>query len=941
MFLDEACSDDGLLRAEVESILTFYESADNLPESLPPPETAPAPKTIGPYRLERELGTGGMGQVWLAEQSQPVHRWVALKLIRAGLYDATVVQRFLAERQSLALMNHPAIAKVFDAGTTRQGQPYFVMEYVDGLPITEYCDRAKLGIPERLRLFLHLCEGVQHAHQKAVIHRDLKPSNILVVEVDGKPVPRIIDFGLAKAVSPPTDGETMLTQLGALLGTPGYMSPEQVDPLANDIDTRADVYALGVVLYELLTGLLPFDAKNWKKRRFDEVLRELREGDAVRPSTKVVANRETPAHSAEARSVGPAQLATLLRGDLDWITMKALEKDRERRYGTPTELAGDIGRYLRNLPVTARPASAGYRLRKYLRRNRVGVSVTAGAILLLLVFAAAQAVQLRRTIRERDRADRITSFLTGMFKVSDPSEARGNTVTAREVLDKSSTEIEAGLEHDAEVRSKLIQVMAQTYQSLGLYSRAHSLAELALEARMRTLGTNNPQTLESMTQMGWILYREGRDTEAEQMLRKSVDLQKRTLGAEAPLTLDTEDDLAIVLSRQGHFADEEKIEREVLAIKTRKFGPEDAQTLRSENGLASALSGQNRYPEAEKVYRQLLVTERRTLGDGNPFTLATMHNLANSLLEQGRFNEAEKLYRETLAVEERVLGPDHPDTADTLTTLANTIRSDYRRHAEAEALYRKAIEIETRTVGPEHPRTTAAKEGLANLLTAERHYPQAEKLIREILAIRLRLLGHDHTDTLLSQYNLANILQNQGRHGDAEKVIRETLASQTRVFGEEDADTLASKALLAMILIDLQRPREAEELARQAFEAQLRILGPQHYDTLASLRYLAFALDDMGRYAETRQLYRNIVEETSRVPGGDTSSAWFDLTRASVRSGHREDAFASLHQAIQAGYDNPEEIRTEVDLKSLRNDPRFDQAVKASQKREAEEQIPK
>jgi eukaryotic-like serine/threonine-protein kinase len=480
-------------------------------------ERASEVKSIGSYQLIRKLGEGGMGQVWLAEQTAPIHRQVALKLIKVGRYDDSVLQRFYAERQSLALIDHPAIAKVFDAGATPDGQPYFVMEYVPGQPITDYCDGKRLKIRERLELFIKVCAGVQHAHQKAVMHRDLKPANILVVEVDGKPVPRIIDFGLAKAASPQLDGETLVTEAGGWVGTPGYMSPEQADPGVMDVDTRTDVYSLGAVLYVLLTGSLPSDTKDWRNQRFDEFLRRLREEDPPRPSTKVGSGKGSSPAMAEVRGTEPQQLVSLLSGDLDWITMKALEKERARRYGTPMELAANIERYLNSEPIVARPASATYRLRKYVRRHRFSVAVAAGIILLLTGFAVIQAVQIGRVTRERDRANRVTEFTQQIFKVSNPSEARGNTITARELLDKASGDINIGLAKDPDLQSQMMHTMGTVYDSLGLYSKAEPLLRRAVEIRRAVLGPSNRDTLESSHRLAFVLQQESQYPEAEKL----------------------------------------------------------------------------------------------------------------------------------------------------------------------------------------------------------------------------------------------------------------------------------------------------------------------------------------------------------------------------------------------------------------------------------------
>jgi serine/threonine protein kinase len=815
-----------------------------------------------------------------------------LKLIKAGMYDEALVQRFQAERQSLAIMDHPAIAKVFDAGATPQGQPFFVMEYVPGLPITEYCDQKKLKIRDRLELFVQACEGVQHAHQKAIIHRDLKPANILVVEVDSKPVPRIIDFGLAKATTPQLAGESIFTQMGHFVGTPGYMSPEQADPALQDIDTRTDVYSLGVVLYVLLTGLQPFEKRQKQKQPLDELLRKLREEEPPRPSTKVSTDRDSSATTAEARGIEPKQLVGLLRGDLDWITMKALEKDRARRYGAPSELAADIRRHLNHEPVEARPASAGYRLRKYVRRHRVAVAVVTGLVLLLAAFSVLQALQLRRitrerdrATRERDRATRITDFMTGMFKVSDPSEARGNSVTAREILDKASNDMQKGLAKDPEVQAQMMQVMAATYTNLGLYPRAHELAQRALDARMSLLGPDDPKTLESMAQLGWILNRQGKYVEAEKLERQALDGERRILGPEDPLTIEAMANMAYVVQGPGNFGQGEKFAREAIEVGTRRLGPESAPVLKSMSYLGTALWNQGRYAEAEQESRQLLDVERRVSGPDHPDTLKAMSNLALAIGSEGRFAEGEQLYREVLAAEQRVLGPDHPVTAGTMFNLAGVLAVEGRL-ADAEKLGRETLLIQSRVLGPENPYTLMSKANLADVLLKEGHVQQAEKLQRETFQTMARTLGPQHPGTLQEQTNLAGTLIAEGRYVEAEK------------------------------------------LAREAFEAELRKAGPQHPDTLDALQQLGTAMAHDHRYPEASKLFRDVIGKQGNSKGqGDHFSVWYSFACVAVAGNRPDDALQYLREALNRGYKDADGLMADNDLKNLRPNPKFQQLV--------------
>jgi non-specific serine/threonine protein kinase/serine/threonine-protein kinase len=859
-----------------------HEAATRAPE----PSESRVGSIIGPYRLLELIGEGGMGQVWLAEQREPVRRRVAIKLIKAGMDTREVVARFQSERQALALMDHPAIAKVFDAGSTLHGRPYFVMEYVAGLPITAYADKHKLTTRQRLELFMLVCDGVQHAHQKAIIHRDLKPSNILVSEIDGKPMPRIIDFGVAKATSQRLGADTVYTQLGSMIGTMGYMSPEQADSGGEDIDTRTDVYSLGVVLYELLVGALPLD---FRKVAYNEFLRVLREEDAPRPSTKLRTMGGESAAAAKNRGADPATLTRQLRGDPDAITLKALEKDRKRRYSSPSELAADIGRCLRHEPVTAHAPSIGYRAGKYVRRHWLGVAMASAMLLLLVGFAIAQTVALRRITRERDRADRITEFMTGMFKVSDPSEARGNSVTAREILDKASKDIETGLSNDPELQAKMMYTMGITFETLGLPARSRPLIERAIEIQRRVLGPEHPETLQSMHSLALDLRDEGHYPEAEKYDRKTLDIRRRVLGPEHPDTLRSMTGLANDLSREGHYAESEKLNRETLDIRRRILGPEHPDTLNSMSDSANDLRSEGHFAEAEKMDREILASRRRIFGPDLPVTLGSMNNLANDLSSEGHYAEAEKLLRETLDIERRVLGPEHLDTLTSASNLADTLRMEGQN-------------------------------------------TEAEKLDRETLDLRGRILGPEHRETLESMSNLANDLRSQGRHAEAEKLDREALDIFRRVLGPEHSDTLSSMSSLASDLSAEGRHAEAEKLDRETLDIRGRTLGREYPGTLESMNNLADDLTAEGQYAEAEKLYREELDIDRRVFGTDypeTALAAYNLGCILARQNKRDEALSLLREAVEYGLPRKDvlEMEKDPDLKSLRGDPRFEALV--------------
>ncbi len=635
------------------------------------PSATRAVEMIGPYRLLRRVGEGGMGEVWLAEQTHPVRRQVALKIIKAGMDTTQVVARFEAERQALAVMDHPAIARVFDAGATPEGRPYFVMEYVRGEGIASYCNKHKLSIPSRIDLFLQVCDGVQHAHQKGIIHRDLKPSNILVTVQDDRPVPKIIDFGVAKAITQHLTDRTLYTEQGALIGTPEYMSPEQAEMTELDIDTRTDVYALGVVFYELLTGALPFDGKALREKGVEEIRRTIREVDPPRPSTRVT----TLAASSETNERTTRELARDLRGDLDWITMCALEKDRTRRYGSVSDLAADLRRHVEHLPVLASPPSTVYRVRKFARRHRAGVLVAATLASLLVAFAVTMTVQARRITREWERANReaqaakeITEFLVGLFSVSDPSQAKGNTVTAREILDQGAQRIGA-LSSQPPLQARLQRTLGGVYTSLGLYALADPLLERALETERRVLGLDSRETMDTLFAVGELRYDEQRFREAEAAYREAAQRRRAVLGADARDTLEADMAVASACMQQNRFDEAERLFRPALERQQRVLGDDDSLTLNTLNEMSVLYFRQGRYAEGMPFIERAWQLHLKLFGENAPRTLISQGNLADTLAKLKRYDEAEQLFRTAITGQERVLGRQHPTTRRTVAKL--------------------------------------------------------------------------------------------------------------------------------------------------------------------------------------------------------------------------------------------------------------------------------
>lgn len=731
---------------------------------------------ISHYRIIQKLGEGGMGEVFEAEQTEPIRRRVALKIIKWGMDTKQVVARFESERQALALMNHPHIAKVFDAGATETGRPFFVMECVKGIPITEYCDTHRLNNRQRLELFNQVCSGVQHAHQKGIIHRDIKASNVLVMIQDDKPLPKIIDFGVAKAVSQRLTERTVFTEMGQLIGTPEYMSPEQAEMTGLDIDTRTDVYSLGVLLYELLVGVLPFESRNLRSAGFDEIRRKIREEEPPKPSTRLTTPGFDTDHAMRSRQTDLPALTKQLKGELDWITMKAMAKDRTQRYASASELAADIIRYLKHEPVTAGPPSSMYRLRKYVRRHKVGVVAGALVMLAMVIGITGTSIGLLKAVKAEKRAreeaqtaQEVSDFLVGLFEVSDPSEARGNTITAREILDKGAGQIEDELRAHPRIQSRLMETMGRVYKNLGLYDQAGPILERSLSLKRRVYGKNHPEVATGLHTLGVLYDTQGRYEEAESCFRQSLEIKEKIFGQDHPEVAKSLNSIAVVYWNQGKYAEAEPLFQRSLAIKEKTLGPDDPEVGNTLTNLGVLYHLRGKFEEAEPLFKRALDISEEALGEDHPDVASSLNNLGSLYEDMEKLEEAEPLYERALAIWEKALGPDHSDVGIALHNLANLYRNQ-GKFDEAEPFYLRSLSIFEKALGADHPYVAYSFREQANLYREQEKYNRAEDLYIRSLEIFEKSMGPDHLNVAETLEQYALLLRKIDRVGEADSL---------------------------------------------------------------------------------------------------------------------------------------------------------------------------
>jgi serine/threonine protein kinase/tetratricopeptide (TPR) repeat protein len=748
------------------------------------------PEHIGPYRILETLGEGGMGVVYLAQQTEPVERRVALKVIKLGMDTKEVLGRFESERQALALMDHPNIARILEGGITDEGRPFFVMEHVPGESITEYCDRHKLGTRERLRLFEQVCLGIQHAHQKGIIHRDVKPSNIQVMVQDGKPIPKVIDFGVAKATNRRLTERTVYTEQGQLIGTPAYMSPEQAEMTGLNVDTTTDIYSLGVLLYELLVGVLPFDQATLQAKSLDEVHRLIREVDPPRPSTRLSGIGDEAKKVAARRQTDVGRLRGQLKGELDWVILKAMEKDRTRRYSSASELAADIERYLNHQPIQAHAPSTGYQLRKMVRRHTTAVGFAATVLILIIGFGIWMSFLYTRATRaeqaaasEAETAQQVSDFMVGMFEVVDPSQALGETITAKEILDRGAEKIQGQLGDQPLIQARLMDTMGQVYRSLGILDTSVSLLESALKVREQELGEDHLEVAETLYNMG-VIYQGTHNYDLEKALalyERSLAIREKALGPDHIDTawstyrvggthafLGNVREAMDLLPRaqkiferelgEGHYAvawclndiaaahhmkgENEKalplVERSLL-IKKQYYAENDPDLAGGYNAMGYLLTVLGRLDEAEPLLKQAIVIQEEVLGPDHPDIGLALHSLGELYRKMERCSEAKVCFERSLSIiEKNVAAARGLDLAQTLGSLG-TVHLDMDEHADSERYFRRSIEAFENFMEPgesEHPYLATCLEDYARLLEETGRTEEAGTYIARANSIR-------------------------------------------------------------------------------------------------------------------------------------------------------------------------------------------------------------
>jgi serine/threonine protein kinase/tetratricopeptide (TPR) repeat protein len=950
LFVAQASAGDAGLADRVRVLLTMHEQEPQSAGPEPPtsdyePISEPPGTRIGPYKLLQQLGEGGMGTVWMAEQEQPVRRRVALKIIKPGMDSAQVIARFEAERQALAMMDHVNIAKVLDAGTTPTGRPYFVMELIRGESIIKFCDDQHLTLRERLELFVPVCQAVQHAHQKGVIHRDLKPSNVLVTLYDGRPVPKVIDFGVAKAIQQRLTERTMFTEFGAVVGTYEYMAPEQAALSHLDVDTRSDVYSLGVLLYELLTGTTPLERQRLRSAAFDEVLRLIREEEPPKPSTRLSGSGDRLPSIAAARRTEPAKLSRLMRGELDWIVMKALEKDRARRYETANGLARDLQHYLADEPVEACPPSAGYRMRKFACKHRAAFA-TAGAFVTVLLAAAVvsswlavwamRAEQRERAVaaemqRERDRAveaekdataqgnrakgaeaatrqeaDKVRTInqflMEDLLTQADPEHnAPANRMTLLEVVDRAAEKVGERFRDQPLLEASLRGTLGDVYHGLGEYAKADHHWSAALALRRRELGADHADTYRAQTKVGHMLVHSRRLDDSYALLRAAADGLARVLGADHPDTLTANAELADTLRALGRHAESLPLWEYTYERRMAILGATDTKTLMSLKCLADGYEAAGQPDKALPLAEQALERAKAALGPDHLDTVLSMGTLASVYKAVGQLDKAQPLAGQALEKIRARFGPDHTRTLRAMNSLANVYKAQ-NRFDKAEELIQQALDVSIHHHGEDHALTLDARRSLGHLRWLQNRYDEARDLYSRCYEISRRTLGEEDRSALQDLQNIAAQYRDQGKWAEAEPLLARVLAGRRKVLGATHPQTLATMKNLIPVYRALEKADEAEPLFCEILAVQRAKRPKNDHDLAAALVNLGLVRLNLRRTEDAVPLLDEALVLVGTMSGqhdAKTLDLVADLARAYQSAGQIDKAIPLFQDALE------------------------------------------